>query len=99
MTKIQHPNGLTWPGFCGMVPAASDRALSHTRKLMALNLIKVPTANGPVWIGVAKIIAILPNDSDHCIVHVEGYPLKALEAQCSAQAIVDAANRRPPDGF
>ena len=66
---------------------------------MALNLIKVPGENGEVWLGVAQIVAILPDKEKigNCTIITTGLP-GPLAVRASANAVAELANRRPPDG-
>ncbi len=63
--------------------------------LMALNLIKVQTAKGPIFIGVGQIAQVLQTELGSRIILADG---TSVETAATAQSIFDLANRRPPDG-
>lgn len=61
---------------------------------MALNLIRVGTLQGPVFIGVSQIVSVIPKP-DGCTVKTTGGAVEVLE---QASVVSELCNRRPPDG-
>lgn len=65
---------------------------------MPVNLISVPSEDGPLWVGVTQISAVVPTKAGKtCVLHlVSGEQFHLL---CPPKVVADLANRRPPDGF